>query len=269
MIPIHSPNGLWILKSGLDTIHNLMKHLAESSSFRKSIILLTLLSQNIAGQAQLTIVSYEMEKSTITETRPGNVVNGNVSADNLTAGSGINPKDEGSGQWAWRDWGTGIATADSALASNKFWSWGFNVTGNVDIDLTTLDISVDKTLRGPDDFEIRAAVNGGGSSTVFTHDFAGSFGSAVDFANVDLSGFASLQNLTLGDSVEFTLIAFNGTGGTGGNLGIVNEGTFADGDGLVISGTVSPVPEPLEFSIITAVALAGLAYRRRRHQTDA
>ena len=238
-----------------------MKH-RQNLNFRRltqATGILTLLLSSGSVSAQLAIISYEMERSTVTPSRPGSIVNTNVSADNLVAGEGINVKDEGAEQWAWRDWGTGISSADAALASNKYWQWGFDITGNVDIDLSTLDISIDKTSNGPDDFEIRSSVNGGSTQTLFTHDFAGSFGSAVVFDSIELTGISSLQDLVLGDSIVFTLIGFNGNAFNGGNLGIVNHGSFAGGDGLVINGNIAAVPEPHQYALIVGLSLVTIA----------
>ncbi len=236
---------------------------SNSAPQRLSLVLLLAMLTNLKAA---TILTYEMEKSTITPTIAGNIVNANISADNLIGGSGLTPKDEGSGQFAFQGWTTD-ATAQDAIDANDFFQWGFDITGSIDLDLTSMDISLDRTFSGPDDFEIRASVNGGASSTVFTHDFNGSFGSAQNFTNIDLTGFASLQNLTQGDSVVFLLPAFSGSGT---NLGIVNQGSFTDGDGLVINGDVTVVPEAEHYSLIFCGTLMGLGclYRKKQRKGD-
>jgi hypothetical protein len=99
-----------------------------------------------------------------------------------------------------------------AVAANDFWRWGFDVTSAVFIDLTTMDIRLDRSGTGPDDFEIQASVNGGPGVSVLTHNYNDS-DQAVNFLDVNLSALPLLQQ---GDSVVFTLGAYNseGTGGT-------------------------------------------------------
>lgn len=230
----------------------------------KGILLFALLVGMAAKPNAAVILSYEMEKSTVSSTIAGSTVNENISADSLTAGSALTVKDEGTGQWAWGGWTPGLSSASAAIAANEYWTWGFDVAQNVDLDLTTLDISIDRTRSGPDDFEIFVSVNGGSSSSVFTHNYNDFFGSAVDFPDIDLSGISSLQNLSNGDSVVFTLAAFNTEASSIQYLGIQNEATFAGGDGLVINGTVSPVPEPEHYAIVFAGVMMAFTFFRNK-----
>ena len=68
--------------------------------------------------------------------------------------------------------------------------------------LATMDIRLDRSGTGPDDFEIQASVNGGTAVSLLTHDFNDS-ANEVEFTNVDLSAIGAL---TQGDSVVFTLV---------------------------------------------------------------
>ena len=99
-----------------------------------------------------------------------------------------------------------------------------------DVTLTGLDIRLDRSGTGPDDFEIQAAVNGGTPISITTFDYNDS-DAGVNFENLSL---AALGDLSAGDSVVFTLGAFNSES-TGGSFDIENNG----GIGINILGTSS------------------------------
>jgi hypothetical protein len=216
--------------------------------------LATLAFGAMSASAQQTIVQYGSANTT--SLAPA-VVDGAVSANNLNAGPGLG-LNTGS-TFNFNGWDTASTTFDAAAAAGDFWTFGFSITDpNALVDLTTMDIRLDRSGTGPDDFEIRAAVNGGVSTSLLIGDFAGgSLG--VNYLGVDLS---SLSGLTVGDSVLFTLAAWNATSAAGTfDLETI---TFPGGtDGLTIRGNVSVVPEP-STALLFALGLGGLASIRRR-----
>lgn len=210
-----------------------------------------------SASAQQTILQYGTAN---TASLAPAVVDPSVSGANLAAGAGI-AVNAGS-TFNFSSWDpTNISFAD-ALADNEIWTFGFSVTGaNSVVDLTTLDIRLDRSGTGPDDFEIRASVNGGSATSVLAYDFAG--GSVgVNFLGVDLSGLASLA---VGDSIVFTLAAWNATSAAGTfDLETI---TFPGGtDGITIRGDVSVIPEPTT-SLLFALGLGGLAAIGRRERS--
>jgi len=148
------------------------------------------------------------------------------------------------------------ASAENAVAANDYWTWGFDVSGPVSIDLTTFDIRLDRSGTGPTEFEITARVNGGTLISLLADSVSES---GTNFIGKSL---AALPNLTFGDSVEFTLAAFNSTG-TSGTLDLES---LPEGYGLAIYGdiTTSAIPEPsTAIGMITLLGFAVLLVRRR------
>lgn len=216
--------------------------------------LATLAFGAMSASAQQTIVQYGTANTT---SLAPFTVDSAVSATNLGSGSGIG-LNAGS-TFNFNGWDTANTSFADALADNEIWTWGFSVTdANSLVDLTTMDIRLDRSTSGPDDFEIRASINGGAATSILIGDFAG--GSVgVNYLGVDLSG---LSGLSLGDSILFTLGAWNATSAAGTfDLETI---TFPGGnDGLTIRGNVTVIPEPTT-ALLFALGLGGLASIRRR-----
>lgn len=223
------------------------------SNFLLSLVLLSLTAASASGQQ--TIVQFGTAGGT-TSLAPA-IVDPNVSASNLEAGTGLGVLNFST--FNFNGWDPASTSFEDALAADDVWTWGFSVTGaDAIVDLTTMDIRLDRSGTGPDDFEIRASVNGGPAASVLAFDFGGTT-AGIDFLGVDLS---SLSGLTGGDEVLFTLAAFNSTS-TSGTFDLETV-TFPSGnDGLVIRGNVSVVPEPAT-ALLFGLGLAGLASVRRR-----
>jgi hypothetical protein len=201
-----------------------------------------------------TVVQYDAANNGVSSMAPV-VTAAEVSADNMVAGSGLST--ESGSTWNFKGW-DGASFAGS-VSSNDLWRWGFDVVQNVEIDLTTMDIRLDRSGTGPDDFEIQASVNGGTPVSLLTHNYNDST-SGVNFLNVSL---ASLGTVELGDSVVFTLAAYNAENAGAGTFDLENI-TFPGGnDGIVIKGDITPVPEPAALSLL---GLGTVAVLRRRRQ---
>lgn len=207
-----------------------------------------------ASAQAVTIVQYGTAGST-TSLAPVSF-DASVSPENLNAGSGIDV--QAFSTFNFSGWDIDNTSYADALADDEVWTWGFSVTDPLaSIDLTTMDIRLDRSGTGPDDFEIRATVNSASETTILAYDFNDS-SSGVNFLGVDLS---ALSGLTQGDVVEFTLAAFNAESAAGTfDLETI---TFPGNDGIVIQGDITVIPEP-STALLIGLGLAGLGVRSRR-----
>lgn len=160
-------------------------------------------------------------------------VNDAVTATDLAAGAGIELN--AGGTYNFKGWDVDNLSFADAVADDEKWTWGF-VVDTDGIELTTMDIRLDRSGSGPDDFEIQAVVTPSGGTAgapilCLTYDY-GDSGSGVSFTDVDLSAIPALAP---GDTIEFTMAAFNSESATGTfDLETI---TFPDGtDGITING---------------------------------
>lgn len=215
-----------------------------------------LLASGASAAYSTTLLQYPTAGST-TSLSPA-IVDPSISGDDLTAGSGLTVQDFST--FNFSGWDPASTSFADAVAANDFWTWGFDVTGNVNIDLSTMDIRLDRSGSGPDDFDIQATVNGGVAVSILSYDF-GDSSSGVDFMGVDLSGIGSLGP---GDSLMFTLAAYNSESDLGTfDLETVDFGG-SDPRALRIEGTVSAVPLPAAAWLFGSALLGMAAISRRR-----
>jgi hypothetical protein len=206
--------------------------------------------------AASTILQYDTAASTTNATLAASVADPAITADALSAGPGLVPNSGST--WNWRDWDTASTSFSEAVAAGDFWTFGFEVTGNVFVSPTALDIRLDRSGSGPDDFELVASVNDGAPISVLSFDY-GDASSGVDFVDVDLT---ALGQLGPGDSVVFTIAAFNSESSAGTFDLETVDFNGADPRSLRLLGDVAPVPVPPAFALFGASLLTLL--RRRR-----
>ena len=180
--------------------------------------------------------------------------NSAISAYNLEMGPGLTANTYST--FNSYDWDTANTDYASAVAAGDYWSFGFDASQGV--QLTHFDIRLDRSGTGPDDFEIRAQINGGSETTVLAYDFQDS-GSAVNFLGIDLTGL----NLVAGDSILFTLAAFNSEY-EGGTFDLETI-SYPGDDGISIYGEVAPVPLPAAawFFLSGLAGVAGLSRKNK------
>lgn len=225
----------------------------------KTSALLSAFVMTVAGgttASAATVVQYGTAGS-VTSLAP-EVVDPSVSGDDLSAGSGLAVNNFSTFNFDGYD--TDNTSFADAVADDEIWTFGFDVTGAVFIDLTTFDIRLDRSGTGPDDFEIQVSVNGDTPVSVLTFDY-GDTTAGVDFLGVDLS---ALPTLTTGDSVVFTLGAFNSESTAGSfDLETIDFGG-SDPRALRIEGTITAIPEPASLGLLAVGGLL-IAGRRRRN----
>lgn len=152
-------------------------------------------------------------------------------------------------------WDVASTSYEDAVAANDFWTFGFKADQAV--SLTHFDIRLDRSGTGPDDFEIRAAIEGGAETTVLAYDFSDTT-AGISFLGIDLTGL----DLLAGETIMFTLAAFNSE--TENGTFDLETITYPGGnDGIAIYGDVAPVPVPAA-AWLFASGLAGLGAMKRK-----
>lgn len=226
---------------------------------------LLLLVFGVCPSKAVLIVEHQSAGSNTNLTLAASAADPAISASPFAAGSGIDAI--GIGTYNFNGWDTGNTSFAEAVADDEVFTWGFEVTDAVALKLTDFEIRLDRTPDGPDDFEIQVTVNGGTPISVLTHDFndAHSEADIDDFTGVSLS---PIPLLSQGDSVVFTLGAYNAQTDSGG-FDLETIGFFDDPRGLRVHGTLVSVPEPAAalFGSLLAGAL-GMTVARRPKSRD-
>ena len=207
------------------------------------------------------VLSYISSASTTNPSATANdTADGLVSA-NLQQSGGLTAHTGGS--FNWEGWDTANTSFNEAVTANDSWTFGFTVGatgvgGNVSsVDLTTLSMRVDRSGSGPNDIELRAYVNGGSETSIFTHGYDDT-AIGRTFRDLDIS---SIGPLSVGDTIQFVFAGFNSEW-PGGTMDLEN---LSSGNGIEVNGNVnfSSVPEPTSLLMFGATALIGLQRRRK------
>ncbi len=186
-------------------------------------------------------------------TSPSVVTAPEVTADLLTAGPGLT--DATGLTFNFGGW-NGATDFASAVSAGNVFTWGFDVTDNVLINLTTLDMLIDRSGSGPPNFSVQAAINGAPGVIVYSKSALSENGETL--LGNDIS--ALLPTLIQGDSIVFTLGAWGATSASG----TLDFEPYSGSVGLAVNGDIAPgpapVPEPagvLLFALGIAAILAG------------
>lgn len=232
--------------------------LSSTLPMKKNALTIALLiaAAAVPAGAQTLLLEYSADASG-TNQKTASYVDPAVTAASLVAGTGLTVNTGST--FNFRTWNTSSTSFEAAVAANDFWSWGFSVAApSTSITLGTMDLRLDRSGTGPDDFEIRASVNGGSAVSILSHDYKDT-DAAVDFLNVSL---AALGTVSTGDVVSFTLGAFNSESASGTfdleTIGFSGENPR----GLQIHGTV--IPEPSTYAALAGLFTLGVVAVRRR-----
>lgn len=144
-----------------------------------------------------------------------------------------------------------------ALAANDYFTFSISVAAGFTMSLTSIGFKMSETPTGPTNASLFSSVGGFTSTASTISSWTLPAGTTSDQSIVLSSG--SFSNLT--GTVEFRIYAFGGGGSTTDKLRFRN----LTGDDLIISGTVTAVPEPATtVAIVAGAALVGAALYRRR-----
>ncbi|XMO87751.1 T9SS sorting signal type C domain-containing protein [Algibacter sp. AS12] len=152
--------------------------------------------------------------------------NANISTTGICRGSGININTGGT--YNSRDW-----TTNATLDSNDYLEWTLTANSGYSIDLTTMDITYDRSGTGPTMVDIQVDT-GSGYSSIFTD--ASVSDPAEDNNGIDLTSITGITG-----TITFRLYAFSANGASG--TFDIEENTTTD-KGIVINGLVNALPCP-------------------------
>ena len=207
-----------------------------------------------SGTCAALVLEYQTAASSTNPTLAPSAAASEITATDFSAGSGITAASGGT--FNFNGWDSGNASFDGAIGDGDFFRFGFTVTSNVVVDLMDFDIRLDRSGTGPDEFEIQASVNGGAGISLLTFDFMDT-DAGVEFLGTSL---AAIPELFAGDTIVFTIGAFNSEGAAG-TFDLENI-SGADSRAVRVNGAITAVPEPAGFTF--AVFALSFVFRRSR-----
>lgn len=186
----------------------------------------------------------------------------NLTAGGLTRGSGFTLSGTSAGN-AWGGNGLNTSSQASAIAANDIAT--FSITASVGFVLSISDIAsfnVRRSSSGPTTGLWQYQVGSGSFADIGTAVTWGSVTSAAGNPQsmINLSGISALQNIESGTTVTFRVVNWGATD-TGGNWYLNN---FQVGNDFVLNGSITPVPEPITWALISFGAACGGAQLFRR-----
>jgi len=151
---------------------------------------------------------------------------------------------------------TGWETSETVNNANKYYS--FTITPNVGMQISYTSVTYSLAAFGTDKWELRSSKDG----------FTGNFGAHTIPLDASQNPFTDdVSSIgTQAGAITFRLYGYSDPGGSADGLAN-NNGFFGppgSGRDLVITGTVSAVPEPHQYAIIAGVGLLSFAAYRRR-----
>ena len=236
----------------------------------------TLASYNLSGVPNSPVVSVASSPSPV-----------GITGVDLTRGPGINAAGLTNG-FSADTWNRATPSLETAVANGDYFQWGLGVAPGYITSLSTLDLSLRRSaVAAPMNMQLQASLDNFATPGIVVSSFnyyGRTSGTApVDpiapFAymttdvpgrpntttspgdpipTVDLTPFASLQNLPGGTSVKFRLYAW-------GNASTAASNTLALGRmvGPAVGGEVTAIPEPASLALLCGAAVIGLVIRRR------
>ncbi len=175
----------------------------------------------------------------------------NVTTSGFERGSGVGTTGTGAAN-AFGGNAFDVATAASAIADNKFFTFTINITAAQDFSLSSFSaFNLRRSSTGPTQLLIQYSLDGTNFTDITLINPIGSTTTAAGNAQgtIDLSTFTALQNITLGTTVTFRFVPFGASGATG-TFYFNNAGT---GEDFQLNGAVVL---PIELSYFNATATA-------------
>ncbi|MFZ4771191.1 MAG: beta strand repeat-containing protein, partial [Ferruginibacter sp.] len=182
----------------------------------------------------------------------------NSTNDSLTRGSGVVTTGSAAAK-GWGGLGWNYATADLAIAANRFITFSTKASTGYTLSLNSINpFSYRASGSGAQSVALQYQINSGSFTTITTFTGLSTSSSGSTFASTDLSGITALQNLPSTSKVTFRIIPFGATGSTG-TFYIFDAANSTLND-LVLNGFVNQLPAPSITSTLTASGTVGSSF---------
>jgi DNA/RNA endonuclease G (NUC1) len=166
----------------------------------------------------------------------------NVTVVGLTRGAGVGTGGTAAAQ-AWGGTGFTNTTTTAAVASNKFTT--FSVTANTGYKVSFSSISrfdYRRSSTGPPNGVLQYQIGSGTFTDITNLSYSSTSTGGGSIGAIDLSGFASLQNVGAGTNVNFRIVNYGGTS-SGGTWYVFDTANSTALD-LTLQGTVTSSSVP-------------------------
>lgn len=241
-------------------LHSL--HPPPMKTLRQGLLGLAMLAMGCGAQGQTALLTWDVNaiNASTTPTFAGTPA-AHISGGNLTLGSGTTASSAAN---TFGGSGFNQTSFASAITANDYISVTITPSAGYSISISGIDYLPGKASAGTVTFaaDLTSSKTGYTSSNSLD-SYSFTSGSAA-LRSITLSGIPSLQNIT--SSIEFRLYGYVVSGAATDTFRIRN----LTGNDLVISGTVSAIPEPSTYAaMLGVVALTGVMIHRRRLQRAA
>lgn len=258
-------------------------------STRRVLLAIALIALSIAPAQAAVLASYNL--SGVPNSPVASVASSpspvGITGVDLTRGPGINAAGLTNG-FSADTWNRATPTLETAVANGDYFQWGLGVAPGYVTSLSTLDLSLRRSaVAAPMNMQLQASLDNFATPGIVISSFNyygrtsgtapvdpiapyaymttdvpgrpnGTTAPGDPIPTVNLTPFASLQNLPGGTSVKFRLYAW-------GNASTAATNTLALGRmvGPAIGGEVSAIPEPSSLALLCGAAVIGMVIRRR------
>jgi hypothetical protein len=164
----------------------------------------------------------------------GTVATGITNGTGLTRGSGVGTSGTAANNaWGGNNW---ASTSSTGISGGESVTFGLSVGAGKTLSISSLDMNYRHSGTGPTSGYWQYQVNGGAWTLIgdFPNQFPSTSTSGAAITEMDLSGFAGLQNLGSGTTVTFRVTPYGATGSAG--TWYVYDKT---GNDLAVNGSVS------------------------------
>ncbi|MBV5334803.1 MAG: hypothetical protein JZU49_03250, partial [Sulfuricurvum sp.] len=182
----------------------------------------------------------------------------NATNGSLTRGTGVVTTGSAATR-AWGGLGWNYATADLAIAANRFITFTTKPNSGYSMSLSSLNpFGYRASGTGAASVALQYQINSGTFTTITTFTNLSTSTSGGTFSSVDLSVIPELQNIPSSSTVTFRIVPFGASSSTG-TFYIYDTANTTAND-LVLNGFVQQLQAPIITSSLTASGKVGTSF---------